>query len=329
MAMMMTGRVLLVCALCVLWCGTPGGRCEEGGTGEALPVASSSVVGKSLQEPSPIGRGELHNPGLNASGITDQNEDSGDEQPLTEEEEEEACSDEDEDEPNPITSKLPSKPPGGGEGGGEVQPKDDDGKLEKVNGNGPQPQDHESPVQEEDTKSGEEKELTQEKDQQANVEAKTPSNPAGDYSPGEHKGNDGSNEKEEEEGEEGAEGHERHRAQEREEAAHVSGAPEVNSTDIQQEVQRTHAGETPTGIKQKAGEERDDETEEEREEQKGENQENPPDKEKETITGANATNQINTTPGDSDGSTAASHTTSPLLLLLVVACAAAAAVVAA
>ncbi|EKG02344.1 mucin-associated surface protein (MASP), putative, partial [Trypanosoma cruzi] len=25
---MMTGRVLLVCALCVLWCGTPGGRCD-------------------------------------------------------------------------------------------------------------------------------------------------------------------------------------------------------------------------------------------------------------------------------------------------------------
>ncbi|ESS55103.1 mucin-associated surface protein (MASP) [Trypanosoma cruzi Dm28c] len=30
MAMMMTGRVLLVCALCVLWCGTSGGGCDEG-----------------------------------------------------------------------------------------------------------------------------------------------------------------------------------------------------------------------------------------------------------------------------------------------------------
>ncbi|PBJ71300.1 mucin-associated surface protein [Trypanosoma cruzi cruzi] len=30
MAMMMTGRVLLVCALCVLWCGACGGRCDEG-----------------------------------------------------------------------------------------------------------------------------------------------------------------------------------------------------------------------------------------------------------------------------------------------------------
>ncbi|EAN85950.1 Mucin-associated surface protein (MASP) [Trypanosoma cruzi] len=31
MAMMMTGRVLLVCALCVLWCGA-GGRCDGGET---------------------------------------------------------------------------------------------------------------------------------------------------------------------------------------------------------------------------------------------------------------------------------------------------------
>ncbi|RNC56392.1 mucin-associated surface protein (MASP) [Trypanosoma cruzi] len=29
MAMMMTGRVLLVCALCVLWCGAGGGGCSE------------------------------------------------------------------------------------------------------------------------------------------------------------------------------------------------------------------------------------------------------------------------------------------------------------
>ncbi|EAN99820.1 Mucin-associated surface protein (MASP) [Trypanosoma cruzi] len=38
MAMMMTGRVLLVCALCVLWCGA-GGRCEE----EVVPVAEITV----------------------------------------------------------------------------------------------------------------------------------------------------------------------------------------------------------------------------------------------------------------------------------------------
>ncbi|ESS60255.1 mucin-associated surface protein (MASP) [Trypanosoma cruzi Dm28c] len=50
---------------------------------------------------------------------------------------------------------------------------------------------------------------------------------------------------------------------------------------------------------------------------------------KETPVTATAMKTTTATPGDSDGSTAVSHTTSPLLLLLVVACAAAAAVVAA
>ncbi|EKG00436.1 mucin-associated surface protein (MASP), putative [Trypanosoma cruzi] len=282
-----------------------------------------------------------------------------------EEEEEEAGSDEedqDEDEDEDKSLKTPEEipstplPPGG-------VPQAADGKLEKVNesgpknenqrqveggtkkqpeketeangqmkvtkkeeGRGPQPNNHQTPVQEENTSSGEVQQPSQEKEQKTNVEDVPPRNPAGDRSSGEHNNNDGSSEKEE--GEEGVEGHERDWAQEREVAAHVSGAPKVNSTDIQQEVQRTHAGETPTGMKQRAGEEKDDETEEEREEQKEQNQENPPGKEQETITGANANNQINTTPGDSDGSTAVSHTTSPLLPLLV-ACAAAAAVVAA
>ncbi|EKG00241.1 mucin-associated surface protein (MASP), putative [Trypanosoma cruzi] len=46
-----------------------------------------------------------------------------------------------------------------------------------------------------------------------------------------------------------------------------------------------------------------------------------------TLTAAQTNHTVTT--GDSDGSTAVSHTTSPILLLLVVACAAAAAVVAA
>ncbi|PBJ76358.1 mucin-associated surface protein [Trypanosoma cruzi cruzi] len=373
MAMMMTGRVLLVCALCVLWCGA-GGRCEEAGTADTLHVASSSVVRKGSQESSQIAQGGSQSSGLKASDMKDGTEDSDDQQTLTdvddeeeEEEEEEAGSDEedqDEDEDEDKSLKTPEEipptplPPGG-------VPQAADGKLEKVNesgpkhenqrqveggtkkqpgketeansqmkvtkktkkeGSGPQPNNHQTPVQEENTSSGEVQQPSQGKEQKTSVEDIPPRNPAGDRSSGEHNNNDGSNDVEE--GEEGVEGHERHRAQEREEAAHVSGAPKVNSTDIQQEVQRTHAGETPTGMKQRAGEEKDDETEEEREEQKEQHQENPPGKQ-ETITGANATNQINTTPGDSDGSTAVSHTTSPLLLLLVVACAAAAAVVAA
>ncbi|ESS55386.1 hypothetical protein TCDM_13149 [Trypanosoma cruzi Dm28c] len=47
-AMMMTGRVLLVCALCVLWCVTPGGRCDEGkmagsGSGGERDVSASGT----------------------------------------------------------------------------------------------------------------------------------------------------------------------------------------------------------------------------------------------------------------------------------------------
>ncbi|EKG00917.1 mucin-associated surface protein (MASP), putative [Trypanosoma cruzi] len=46
--MMMTGRVLLVCALCVLWCVTPGGRCDEGkmagsGSGGGRPPESKEL----------------------------------------------------------------------------------------------------------------------------------------------------------------------------------------------------------------------------------------------------------------------------------------------
>ncbi|ESS54959.1 mucin-associated surface protein (MASP) [Trypanosoma cruzi Dm28c] len=63
-----------------------------------------------------------------------------------------------------------------------------------------------------------------------------------------------------------------------------------------------------------------------REEKQNENKDANP---KETPVEATASKNTTATTGDSDGSTAVSHTTSPLLLLLVVACAAAAAVVAA
>ncbi|EAN97864.1 Mucin-associated surface protein (MASP) [Trypanosoma cruzi] len=62
------------------------------------------------------------------------------------------------------------------------------------------------------------------------------------------------------------------------------------------------------------------------EEKQNENKEVNP---KETPVESTVTKTTTATTGDSDGSTAVSHTTSPLLLLLVVACAAAAAVVAA
>ncbi|PBJ78615.1 mucin-associated surface protein [Trypanosoma cruzi cruzi] len=368
MAMMMTGRVLLACALCVLWCGAAvlvsaagdvvdgdGRGVDSGGLPESaehavlLPSISDSRV--ELQEvTNPLQKRIEKVPAL-AKQSSEGEDEAGEEVLLTKEltgpDEVQQTSGEE----IPPPSPSPKKSKGGG-----GPPQEDELNLRKVNelvmqpekqrrveegletigdgeaavtkqneGIGVQPQDHETPVQEEDTRNGEGQQ-TQGKEQKTSVEDMPPRNSTGYYSSGEHNGNDGSNDVEE--GKEGAEGHERDWAQEREVAAHVSGAPKANSTDIQQEVQRTHAGETPTGMKQRAGEEKDDETEEEREEQKEQHQENPPGKEQETITGANATNQINTTPGDSDGSTAVSHTTSPILLLLV-ACAAAAAVVAA
>ncbi|KAF8282516.1 Mucin-associated surface protein (MASP), subgroup S026 [Trypanosoma cruzi] len=356
MAMMMTGRVLLVCALCLLWCGA-GGRCDEDELPQAsLLGASSSVVGKGSQESSPIAQGGSLNSVLEPISAketraeTDEGRPSREEEESSANEDEEEEEEEEEDEKEGILQQSSPPPPKKDElekvnesepknenqrqieGGTQNQREEetvDDGEaiqIKQKEGSGPQPNNHQTPVQEEDTINGEGQQPSQGKDQQANFEDIPPRNSAGDRSSGEHNGNDGSNDVEE--GEEGVEGHERDRAQEREEAAHVSGAPKANSTDIQQEVQRTHAGETPTGMKQRAGEEKDDETEEEREEQKEQHQENPPSKEQETVTGANATNQINTTHGESDGSTAVSHTTSPLLLLLVVACAAAAVVAA-
>ncbi|ESS63083.1 mucin-associated surface protein (MASP) [Trypanosoma cruzi Dm28c] len=53
MAMMMTGRVLLVCALCVLWCGA-GGRCGEGLVESRAGVSGSggehSLASKQLED---------------------------------------------------------------------------------------------------------------------------------------------------------------------------------------------------------------------------------------------------------------------------------------
>ncbi|KAF5216425.1 Mucin-associated surface protein (MASP), subgroup S030 [Trypanosoma cruzi] len=60
MAMMMTGRVLLVCALCVLWCGA-GGRCEEEAGGPAGGAGGGSG-GKGA-----VGSTETSAPGPDAS----------------------------------------------------------------------------------------------------------------------------------------------------------------------------------------------------------------------------------------------------------------------
>ncbi|KAF8305606.1 Mucin-associated surface protein (MASP), subgroup S032 [Trypanosoma cruzi] len=64
MAMMVTGRVLLVCALCVLWCGA-GGRCdgeETAGSGTVGPSGAPGNLGKDGMEKADLsaqGNGEL------------------------------------------------------------------------------------------------------------------------------------------------------------------------------------------------------------------------------------------------------------------------------
>ncbi|KAF8304311.1 Mucin-associated surface protein (MASP), subgroup S008 [Trypanosoma cruzi] len=71
MAMMMTGRVLLVCALCVLWCGA-GGRCENLGTLSSEPAVENPIIAPApqkgsdlpksneVEDPKPLGEGQNH-----------------------------------------------------------------------------------------------------------------------------------------------------------------------------------------------------------------------------------------------------------------------------
>ncbi|EAN97736.1 Mucin-associated surface protein (MASP) [Trypanosoma cruzi] len=89
MAMMMTGRVLLVCALCVLCCGV-GGRCEagvgvgaqqDGGTSppESKGLETSSQDSQDLKDKAPVVKGEVPpaSPGINAEEEDDDDDDDG------------------------------------------------------------------------------------------------------------------------------------------------------------------------------------------------------------------------------------------------------------
>ncbi|EKF29304.1 mucin-associated surface protein (MASP), putative [Trypanosoma cruzi marinkellei] len=238
MAMMMTGRVLLACALCVLWCGAAGGRCEGDATLSAGSPAAPASDGKIVQEPSRSVEEGLNKSVLESLVAEEQAEETHkedlsaeDETPSSEgssEEEEEIQQASAQEETSP-SSPLPSKPQGGGTGG---PPQQVDKKLEKVNESGLQPENqrqvkegqetvvdvaakvtkgnegsglqaqlHETLEKEEDTRNGEGISLTQGTEQHVNVEEITPRNPAGDHSLGEHKGSDGSKEEEDEEGE--------------------------------------------------------------------------------------------------------------------------------
>ncbi|EAN99551.1 putative mucin-associated surface protein (MASP) [Trypanosoma cruzi] len=83
MAMMMTGRVLLVCALCVLWCGA-GGRCDGGktaGLGSAEHLLESQELEKSPQFTQGIrdGTGGVKEKVLSTSSEDEDKEDASEE----------------------------------------------------------------------------------------------------------------------------------------------------------------------------------------------------------------------------------------------------------
>ncbi|KAF8302457.1 Mucin-associated surface protein (MASP), subgroup S051 [Trypanosoma cruzi] len=95
MAMMMTGRVVLVCALCVLWCGA-GGRCDGeesaglGGGAELLP--ESQKLEKSLQFKQDLRRGaggvKEKVPSTSSEDEVQDDEDDEDEEEVSEENDE-------------------------------------------------------------------------------------------------------------------------------------------------------------------------------------------------------------------------------------------------
>ncbi|RNC51719.1 mucin-associated surface protein (MASP), partial [Trypanosoma cruzi] len=128
MAMMMTGRVLLVCALCVLWCGAGGVHAEDD-AGVTSPGASASD-GKSFQEPPTIVNGGSHNSVLRASDVNEQTDETDKEVLLTKEV---AGSDEDE-VPQTSAEEIPppSASPKKSKGGGGTQ-QEDDLDLKRVN----------------------------------------------------------------------------------------------------------------------------------------------------------------------------------------------------
>ncbi|KAF5219121.1 Mucin-associated surface protein (MASP) subgroup S017 [Trypanosoma cruzi] len=85
MAMMMTGRVLLVCALCVLWCGG-GDRCDGEETAAlgsgGLPPKSTQLEtppqdSQGLKDKAPVVKGEVPpaSPGINAEEEDDDDDD--------------------------------------------------------------------------------------------------------------------------------------------------------------------------------------------------------------------------------------------------------------
>ncbi|EAN83983.1 Mucin-associated surface protein (MASP) [Trypanosoma cruzi] len=266
MAMMMTGRVLLVCALCVLWCGAGGGGCSET---PQDPPGGASQGGNNLDgtKNTTNGAGGGVNSGataksqLSAESVTDiMVAVAGADTSAAQQQEKQAS---------------------------EMQEKGEDG--EEDNEEGEEEYEEEEIDEGEDDAKKEESETKEEKQDKEREEEKIKEDDA-DATNGMPAGGE-------------------------EQPSLSSGAEEAaNQTNLKST--QTNGDDDPAADVAGTAE--------------GKQNENKDANPKETPVEATAMKNTTATTGDSDGSTAVSHTASPLLLLLVVvACAAAAAVVAA
>ncbi|KAF8277359.1 Mucin-associated surface protein (MASP), subgroup S079 [Trypanosoma cruzi] len=293
MAMMMTGRVLLVCALCVLWCGAGGGFANEeksglGSDGEPLPESQELGTPRKDTQELKVGSQDIKikvSPESSLFVEVADDEDSN----LNEEEETTEYTEEEQEENNKAPNQthegkknkgasLPP-PPSIPSGSLPTEPKNSQNPKKVTNEatpSGPK-MDSEAPsTPSRDATQGQQSHDTDTEDSAKNAAAGSPAETTTSSTSASGSGDHIQNKADEDDAQ-SPEGH-----HDGIETGNTNFVPTLSETASQTQ---------------------------------------------ETATAARI--NVTTTPGDSDGSTAVSHTTSPLLLLLVVACAAAAAVVAA
>ncbi|EAN97866.1 Mucin-associated surface protein (MASP) [Trypanosoma cruzi] len=293
MAMMMTGRVLLVCALCVLWCGA-GGRCDEEGpalpAGGGVPPPGSKELGTLPQDTQELKVGAKDikvkvPPAPSPSLEEDEDEDSNpnEEEETTEDTEEEkeekikAPTKTHEGKKNEGASLPPSPPlpPSGGPTAERENPKNQKKITNEATPSGPK------------------------------MESEAPEPPSGDATQGQH-----SHDTDTEDSTKNA----------------ATGSPAEPTTTS------TSASGSGDHFQNKADKDDAQSSEGQHDSLETGNTNVVPTLSETAPQTAKTTTAAQTndtaTPADSDSSTAASHTTSPLLLLLFVACAAAAVVAA-
>ncbi|PBJ78766.1 mucin-associated surface protein [Trypanosoma cruzi cruzi] len=320
MAMMMTGRVLLVCALCVLWCGAGGGFGEKetagSGSDAELPPAPKPVVTPS------VGSQGLQN------GVTVVTEEVA--QISSPPQDGDANGDDDEEMEDGETEEKEGKRTAGQSGqGGTIAPGPDSREeilsgIEKKTGQSIVSAGGISPSNSQESNAN----PTQPEVERTNTDENTPAakNPLTTVN-GEQtvpEGVAGVNLSSPPE--EGVDSHEQSGEDATSEGKKNVPSPETAATPQSHRDEGSEGTGEDTKTTTVTANTTDTTNKQNSDGSTVKMNEAAP---QTTITLTATQTNHTVTPGDSDSSTAASHTTSPLLLLLVVACAAAAAVVAA